>query len=110
MAITGSELFDKWLLRTRRGSGITVDQEGFHGIGEDILTRWQKEFQQDFCATCKHFDQANNRYRELKPDKQPDDCFHHLTDVVGACWSFRDSVTGKDIGHLILGDQDVSSK
>ncbi|GEM_PF-6384668 len=106
MTFSGISVFNKWLLRTRKGPDITVDANGFDGLGEDIIKRWQKEFQQDFCPSCVHFDPVNQTFKKKEHPNNPEQCYHHWTDIVGVCWGFKERDTNRDISNLIWDEID----
>ena len=72
---------DKWALRRRRASDVSVGPWGIEGNDWETIKRWQKEFQDEFCAFCKNFE-----IRRLPDGK----CELHWTDIIGRCWNFRE--------------------
>ncbi len=106
MNLSGIDVYNKWLLRTRKGPDITIDKDGMHGFGMDIVSRWQKEFQRDFCALCVHFDPESQTFKDKGHTNDPEDCSHHWTDIVGVCWSFKERDTKRDISNLIWDEID----
>ena len=85
-------MLERWLLRSRRGGDITISGAGMEGQGLDILRRWQREFQDEFCSSCA-------RAPYIPADGR---CPSHHTDVIGVCWNFRDQATGDAIGDLAV--------
>jgi hypothetical protein len=71
----------KWELRRRRGSDITIGSDGtLEHIDWSTIKRWQEEFQRDYCSQC---------VRDDGPRNERGDCASHWTDIVGQCWNFQ---------------------
>jgi len=85
-----------WLLRSRKGPDITVSAGGMEGLGIDVVRRWQREFQQDFCGHCVRFDRGAWQDRRTG---RPWLCEAHWTDIVGVCWNFRERGTAGASGR-----------
>lgn len=101
VAVLIPELLTRWLVRARKGADITIQGHKMEGSGIDITRRWQKEFEDEFCEFCVHFDAVNRRFKEKQHQNDPEDCSHHWTDVVGVCWNFRERETGKNIRECL---------
>lgn len=96
MAASGT----KRLLRARKGPDITISGDKIEGLGFDIIRKWQKEFQDDFCPSCIHFDVATGTFKEKGHPNNPEGNAYHYTDITGVCWNSQDRETGKTIGEL----------
>ena len=108
MVMLSQQQIDKLTLRSRKGPDISVGPDGFEGFQIDILQRWQREFQGEFCKHCHHFDPITGDFKEKGPPaNKPDDCSHHLTDIVGVCWSFKERDTGRSISEIVWDSVDA---
>ncbi|MBI3282813.1 hypothetical protein HYZ70_01925 [Candidatus Curtissbacteria bacterium] len=81
---------NKWDLRRRKASDVSVDSTGkMEGANWDLVKQWQIEFQNEFCPSCINFDPKTNTFKEKGRANNPDDCKYHWTDIVGQCWNYR---------------------
>lgn len=89
-------------MRTRKGFDVTIDsRDSMEGLSWDILRKWQKEFQEDFCKDCINFDLDRQYFINKDHPNNLQDCISHWTDIVGVCWNFKHRVTGESIDQLL---------
>ena len=72
---------EKWAPRQRRAADILVVSDGrIEHVDWALIRRWEREFQAEFCTSCRHFEAERNAAA---------DCALHRTDIVGQCWNFE---------------------
>lgn len=77
----------RWAVRRRRAADVFLGSDGtIENIDWLSIRRWQREFQEEFCADCCYFDRRNRSFLKLG---RGSDCARHVTDIVGQCWNFR---------------------
>lgn len=102
--MASKEVLDKWINRSRKGPDISINTTRggeMVGLNEDIVSRWQKEFQADFCNSCVHFDIQRQGFKEKGHQNNPDDCVKHWTDIVGICFNYSENGTGRNINQVV---------
>jgi len=81
---------NKWGIRGRAAKDVSVDGDGkISGSSWDQIKQYQKEFQQEFCPSCFHFDPKKNDFREKGHSNNPKNCKRHWTDIAGQCRNYR---------------------
>lgn len=101
---------DKWAVREQRAKNIKVGASSIEGAGWDEIKQWQSEWQKRFCRYCVHYDITANDFREKGHKNEPENCKLHWTDIIGACWNYKNREEAEKEGQYMEAELGVPNE